>query len=182
MMVLSIEYRVLSVPWINPPKSRSDEITRLSPPPAAWHLGARIADLLIPETALGLRAGRQRKGPDPVRRSDWAPFFRDPKIPLDSCHPTVLRTHRLPGTPAPLASPRANIPAMPRQAWSSPSLSLSSSCAGIHPMQIATHTLSYIAIANIRNVPDMDSISIFCGYLWVKGIWYLKSTTASTSE
>ena len=65
--------------------------------------------------------------------------------------------------PAPLASPSANISAMPRQAWSSPSLSLSSSCAGIHPMQIATHTLSYIAIANIRSVPDMDSISIFCG-------------------
>jgi hypothetical protein len=32
-------------------------------------------------------------------------------------------------------------------------------------MQIATHTLSYIEIANIRNVPDMDSISFFADIL-----------------
>ena len=66
-----------------------------------------------------------------------------------------------PWPPAPLASPSANISARRCQALSSPSLSLSSSCAGIHPMQIATHTLSKIPIANIRNVPDMDSISFF---------------------
>ena len=109
--------------------------------------------------------GPKGKALDPVRCSDWAPLS-PPRIPLDSCHPTVLRTHRLPGAPpAALASPDANISAMPCDATSSPSLSLLSSCAGIHPMQIATHTLSYIEIANIRNVPDMDSISFFADIL-----------------
>jgi hypothetical protein len=102
---------------------------------------------------LAFELGPKGKAPDPVRCSDGAPLS-PPRIPLDSCHPTVLRTHRLPGAPAPLASPSASIRAMLCHATSSPSLSLSSSCAGIHPTQIATHTLSYIAIANIRNVPD----------------------------
>ena len=38
------------------------------------------------------------------------------------------------------------------------------------------------AILNIRNVPHIDSISILCGYLWLKRICYSKFTTTSTCK
>ena len=131
----------------------------------AWHLGARIADLPVGEIALGLRTGPQRKGPGPremLRLGTVVPS-EDPAGQLPSHRASDTSTPLSP--PAALASPDANISAMPCDATSSPSLSLLSSCAGIHPMQIATHTLSYIEIANIRNVPDMDSISFFADIL-----------------
>ena len=180
---------VLSVPWINPPKSPSDEITRLSPPPAAWHLGARIADLPVFEIAvLGLWAGPQRKGPrtpwdapnghrfSGIRRSRWTAAIPRCFGHIDSPAPLLRWPPRAPASEQCSATPRAP----PHWACRAPALGSilrKSQLIHYHTLQLQISGMSQII-----NNPDMDSISIFCGYLWVKGTWYLKSTTASTSE